>query len=168
VDVADVRVADEDLAGVQDVVVAVADGAAGHAQDVPAGIRLGDGDGRQAVARRDGREPSSALGLGAEVQDLGHAELGGLGHRAHRGRDPGQFLDDDRLAEVPELHAAVLGRDRGADPAAAGDGRGQLVVDVAGVLHLCHPRPHVLLGESPDLLPHRLMPVVGEDLVHEC
>jgi hypothetical protein len=121
VHVTDVTVADEHLAAVEDVVVAVADGRGAHPEHVAAGFGFGDGDRGQAVAGGDRRQPGPLLLVATEVEDLGDAQLRGLHHRPHRARHPRQFFDDDGLADVTDVHTAVFGTDRGPDPALPSD-----------------------------------------------
>lgn len=118
-------VADEDLAAVEDVVVAVPYRAALHAGYVSPRPRLGDRDGRQYLSPGDFRQPVALLAVVAEVNDLGDAQLGGLDHGPHRAAHPGQFLDDDGLGEMARAHTAVGRVDRGADPALLGDQPGE-------------------------------------------
>lgn len=107
VQVADVAVADEDLAPVEDVLVPLAPRRRLHAEYMPAGLGLGHRDRGQAVAGRDSGQPFQLLPFVAEVDDLGDAQLRGLHHGAHRAADAREFLDDDRLRQMAHAHAAV-------------------------------------------------------------
>ncbi len=166
VQIAHVTVADEDLAAVQDVVVAVPHRAGAHAEHVTAGLGLGDRDGRQALAGGDDRQPGLALLVAAEVDDLRRAQLRGLHHGAHGAAHPRELLDDDGLGQVAGSHAAVLLADCRAQPALLGDAPGQFVVDRPGRLHLGYPWPNLTLCEVADRLPELMMQAAAEVAVH--
>jgi len=87
------------------------------------------------------------------VDDLRDAELGGLDHGAHGGRDPGQFLDDDGLGEVAKSESAVAGVDRDAEPLLAGDLPGQVVCHGPGCLQFRDVGSDFGLGERADRVP---------------
>lgn len=164
--IADVAVAHKHFSAIEYVVVAVADRARGHPQHMTARLGLRDRDRRQALTRGDRGQPGLLLFLAAEVDDLGDAELGGLHHGTHRTADPGQFLDDDRLAEVPHPHTAVCGGDGGSDPALPGDEPGQFVLDGAGRLHFGDPWPDLAFREVPDVFPELMVQSAAEVRVH--
>lgn len=147
VQVSDVRIADEDLLPIENVIAALTAGGHSHAKDMAAVARLGDRDRGQARAVSDPRQPLAFLLLVAPMDDLGGPELRRLGHGTHRGAYTGELLDDDRLGEMAGPEAAVRLVDGDADPSLLGDRDSKVRLDYPGTVHLRHPRSDLGLGE---------------------
>ena len=114
--VAQMAVGDEALAAVQHVAVGHRAGRAGHAEEVRAAGRLGDGAGAEVVAAAEGRQVLRLLRVAAELGQGGGAHVVDLQADADGRRDPADLLDGDRARQVPEVRAAVLGgRDQSED-----------------------------------------------------
>ncbi len=101
-------VGDEALLAVEDVLVALLDGARAHRRDVGAGARLGEAEGGEL---RLGGQLAEELGLdlvGAAEADRRGGEAVGAERGLDAGAAPGQLLLDDAAVEVAQPRPAVL------------------------------------------------------------
>src|SRR5581483_777726 len=110
----------EDLAAVDDVLVALLNGARLEAGRLRPGVRLGDAEGLQAqLAAGDGRQIGLLLILGAVLEDRAHGVHLGVGGGGIAAGVIDLLQDDGRLGDA-QAGALVLGRDERAQPAGLG------------------------------------------------
>ncbi|MNQ68988.1 hypothetical protein D3C85_835640 [compost metagenome] len=127
-------VADEDLAAVDDVVVAVAHGGGADRLHVGAAARLGDAHRQDLLAAADAGQPLLLLRFGAQAHDVRRNDVGVQREpRARHTRTVHLFEHDRRMAEIAAT-AAVLGRHRHAQQAFAAGLEPGLAVDPAGLV----------------------------------
>ena len=113
--VRDRSVGDESLAAVQDVVIAVTDGAHPVGGDVAAGGGLGQPEGGQPLAGGEAREVAVLLLLVAGQQDRQGAELLNGGDQAGGRVGARDLLDEDGLRDLVEGRPAVALREARAE-----------------------------------------------------
>jgi len=110
-------VADEGLAAVDDVLVAVTDRGGADVLQVAAGARLGHRDGEDGLAGGAARQPLRLLLLGAEPVDVGRDDVG-VQPEAHAGdAQPAHLFGEHRRVAVVAAAAAVFLGQRGAKQA---------------------------------------------------
>ncbi|MCY1231630.1 hypothetical protein D9M72_440860 [compost metagenome] len=118
-EVAEEAVADEGLAAVDEVVVAVAHGGGAQRFHVRAAARFGDGHRQDLLAAADARQPLLLLRLGAQAVDVGRHDVRMQPDRQAADTGVRDLLGNDgRVAEVAAT-AAVFGGQRGAQQALA-------------------------------------------------
>ena len=88
-EVGDRAVADEPLRAIDDVVVAVADGARASGRDVRAGLGLGQGERDEVLAAGELREPAGLLVIGAGERDRQRSRAPGPPGSGRSWRTPG-------------------------------------------------------------------------------
>jgi hypothetical protein len=132
--------AGEDLAAVDDVVVAVLHGAGAQRGEVGAGLRLRVADRRVQLALQDARQEVALLLVGAELHDRVADRVDGQ----ERQREAGalHLVAEDELLERRAALAAVLLRPADADPAVGAHLLQRLMIE----------RPAAALAAALDLL----------------
>ena len=112
------------------------------------------------------RHPLGLLLVRAPEVDRHRAERGVGGHRdRHRGVDPGQLLDRERVGERVGAAAPVLLRERDAHQAELAHLRDELVGKRLGAVELLGDRRHLVAGEVAHGVAQQPL-LVGEVEVH--
>ena len=144
----DAAVRDVALLAVQDVVVALAHGSGADRGEVGAGMRLGEGDGRERpVLGREEREVALALFLCPGVEERPDREHR-RGQRPSETRAaPGQLLRDQRRGQRAHAPAAVLLGNRVGRQAGARGPLEQAVREIRTRVALGRDRPQLAVGE---------------------
>ena len=160
-------VGDEDLAAVENPVVAVAGGGGLGAARIGAGGGLGQAEAAEFLARGQGHEEFLLLFLGAEHVDRVGAE-GQVGRQGDAGgaADAGQFLDRDGVADVVGAAAAVLfGEDDPGQAEFAQPVVHQGPVETFFLVADAGRRRDLGLGETPDHVTDQLL-LFGQFEIH--
>ncbi|MNY11089.1 hypothetical protein D3C86_1440980 [compost metagenome] len=127
-------VADEGLAAVDDVLVALAHGGRAQRLHVGAAAGLGDGHGQDLLAGADAGQPLLLLLVGAQARDVGRHDVRVQPERGAAHAGVGQlFSHDGRVTEVAAA-AAVLGGQRDAQQAFLAGLAPDLARDHAGLV----------------------------------
>ena len=160
------RVGDELLGAVHHPLAVLERGAGVGVAGVGAGLRLGQAEGGQLLPAAELRQPVVLLLVGAPEVDRHRAERGVGGHRdRHRGVDPRQLLDRQRVGERVGAAAAVLLGEGDAHQPELAHLRDELVGEGLGAVELLGDRRDLLAGEVADGVAQQPL-LVGQLEVH--
>ncbi len=135
---------------------------------VRAGVRLGEAEAAEVLARAELRQPALLLLLGAPVLDRAADERGLHGDdRARRRVAAADLLDDQAVAEVVEAAAAVLLGDRRAQVAHLAEHRRELAVELLVAVVLARALDDLPVDEVARRLRDQLL-LVGQVQVHRA
>jgi hypothetical protein len=152
---------------VHDVVIAVADRAGLDRGEVGAGAGLGHRHAQQDAPLDGAAEVFLLVRFGAEVADIGRADVDVQREHQCMGAQPGEFLHHDRVEEEVATGAAVLLGHARAEEALFAETPPGRAIGHASFVPRRDLRRDLLLGEAPELFPIQVV-VLAVDVASHC
>ncbi len=162
-EVADLPVGDEGLGAVQDIGVAVADGAGLDRGEVRPGSGLGHRDPEQRLPGDRAGQVLLFLRLAPELPQIGGADVGVEGKHQGVGAQIRELFHDDRVVSKPRVASAVLLWHVGAEEARLAHRQPGLAIGTTRLVPLGNLGRQFFLGKAPELVAEQVV-FIGEDV----